>query len=220
MTRTRILYARQTDSAIIRPFFQNERIKTWYDYYLPIIVSQTSSQYSNEDSVSIFWMCWSLTTLQPLWVILCRLPEKGRKEIEETVGETKERDREERGTGMKAKKQKKQKHFPSILTCYKDSRPCPTVSQYQLDACVHFNLLSKIKEFSNPWHRSEHFLRWGGAYPLGTHSQCQWMHLIIRNSNTYSLGVGIRTVSEILNFMWTGGGGAYPGGSWIECVLS
>ena len=46
-------------------------------------------------------------TLQPLWVILCRLPEKGRKEIEETVGETKERDREERGTGMKAKKQKK-----------------------------------------------------------------------------------------------------------------
>ena len=25
---------------------------------------------------------------------------------------------------------------PSTLTCYKDSRPCPTVSQYQLDALV------------------------------------------------------------------------------------
>ena len=32
-------------------------------------------------------------TGQPLWVILCRLPEKGRKEI---VEEMKERDREER----------------------------------------------------------------------------------------------------------------------------
>ena len=29
-------------------------------------------------------------TLQPLWVILCHLPEKGRREIEEIVGEMKE----------------------------------------------------------------------------------------------------------------------------------
>ena len=36
-----------------------------------------------------------------------RLPEKGRKETEEIVGEMKEWDREERGTGMKEKKQKK-----------------------------------------------------------------------------------------------------------------
>ena len=28
------------------------------------------------------------------------------------------------------------KHSPSTLTCYKDSRPRPTVSQYQLDAPV------------------------------------------------------------------------------------
>ena len=47
-----------------------------------------------------------LTTDQPLWVILCRLPEKGRKKIEE-IEEMKERDREERETGMKVKKQKK-----------------------------------------------------------------------------------------------------------------
>ena len=32
---------------------------------------------------------------------MCRLPEKGRKEIEEIVEEMKEGDREERGTGMK-----------------------------------------------------------------------------------------------------------------------
>ena len=42
-----------------------------------------------------------------LWVILCPLPEKGRKEIEEIVEEMKEMDREERGTGMKVNKQKK-----------------------------------------------------------------------------------------------------------------
>ena len=38
-----------------------------------------------------------------LWVILCRLPEKGRKDIKEIVEEMKERAMEERGTGMKVK---------------------------------------------------------------------------------------------------------------------
>ena len=52
-------------------------------------------------------MCWGLTTRQPLWVIWCRLPEKGRKEIEEIVEEMKETIREEIGAGMKVKKQKK-----------------------------------------------------------------------------------------------------------------
>ena len=42
-----------------------------------------------------------------LWIILCRLPEKGRKEIEEIVEEMKEREREERGTRIKVKKHKK-----------------------------------------------------------------------------------------------------------------
>ena len=49
-------------------------------------------------------------TRQPLWVILCRLQEKGRKEIEDTVQEMKERGMEERGTGMKVKKQEKQEY--------------------------------------------------------------------------------------------------------------
>ena len=55
----------------------------------------------------IDWLYWGLTTHQPLWVILCRLPEKERKEAEETAEEMKERDREEERTGMKVKKQKK-----------------------------------------------------------------------------------------------------------------
>ena len=42
-----------------------------------------------------------------LVVILFRLPEKGREEIEEIVEEMKERHREDRGTGMKVKKQTK-----------------------------------------------------------------------------------------------------------------
>ena len=46
-------------------------------------------------------------TGQPLWAILSHLPEKGGKEIEEIVEEMKEREREERETGMKVKKQKK-----------------------------------------------------------------------------------------------------------------
>ena len=40
---------------------------------------------------SIDRLCWGLMTRQPFWVILCRLREKGRKEIEETVEEMKEK---------------------------------------------------------------------------------------------------------------------------------
>ena len=43
-------------------------------------------------------------TRQPLWVILCCLPEKGRKDTEEVVEEMKDRDREEKEAGMKVKK--------------------------------------------------------------------------------------------------------------------
>ena len=42
---------------------------------------------------------------------MCHLPEKGRKEIEEIVKEMKERDREERETGIKVKKAEEIKTF-------------------------------------------------------------------------------------------------------------
>ena len=48
-----------------------------------------------------------LMTRQPLWVTLCRLLEKGRKEIEEMVEEIKDRGREERGTGIKVNRRNK-----------------------------------------------------------------------------------------------------------------
>ena len=48
-----------------------------------------------------------------MWAILCRLPEKGRKEIERIVEAIKERDRE-RGTGMKVKKIEQNKNIPPL----------------------------------------------------------------------------------------------------------
>ena len=58
-----------------------------------------------------YWLCWGLTTRQPLWVILCHLPEKGRKVIEEIVEEIKERDREERNRN-ESEETKEIKIFP------------------------------------------------------------------------------------------------------------
>ena len=55
--------------------------------------------------------------------------------IEEIVEEIKERDREERNRN-ESEETEEIKIFPIYITCYKDSRPCPTVSQYQLDAPV------------------------------------------------------------------------------------
>ena len=83
----------------------------------------------------IDWLCWGLMTSQSLWAILCRLPEKGRREIEEIVEKKKERDRGE----MKMNESEETEEiitFPSTLTCCKDSGPWPTVSQSQLDALV------------------------------------------------------------------------------------
>ena len=54
-----------------------------------------------------FLIVLGLATRQPLLVILWSLPEKGRKEIDETEEEMKEMDSEERGTGMKVNKHKK-----------------------------------------------------------------------------------------------------------------
>ena len=50
-------------------------------------------------------------------------PREREKKIEEIVEEMKERDREERGTGMKVKKQKKLKHF----SCFRDDPFMPSV---------------------------------------------------------------------------------------------
>ena len=53
--------------------------------------------------------------------------EQGRKRKMNENEETEEK---------KKKKKKKKKHPPSTHICCKDSRPCPIISQYQLDAPV------------------------------------------------------------------------------------
>ena len=45
-----------------------------------------------EESLDMSVLCWGLTARQPLWIILYRLPEKERTEIEEIVEEMKGRD--------------------------------------------------------------------------------------------------------------------------------
>ena len=71
------------------------------------IYLDTIASYWIYSSIVTFWLCWGLTTRHP-WGSFCVVSQrKGRKEIEERVEEMKERDREERGTGMKVKKQKK-----------------------------------------------------------------------------------------------------------------
>ena len=47
---------------------------------------------------------------------------------DESEGQGRKRNRNEREETQELKA------FPSTLTCYKDSKPCPTVTQYQLDA--------------------------------------------------------------------------------------
>ena len=81
------------------------------------------------------WLCWGLTTRQPLWVILCRLPERGRKETEESRRDEREGQGRKRNRNESEETEEIKHHLPT-LTCYKDSRPCQTVSQYQLDAPV------------------------------------------------------------------------------------
>ena len=54
------------------------------------------SSVSIKKVVCSFWLSLGLSTRQPLWVILCHLPEKGRKEIEEIVEEMKEGQRSKR----------------------------------------------------------------------------------------------------------------------------
>ena len=48
-----------------------------------------------------------------------------RRAVREGQGRKRNRNESEETEGIK--------HSPSTLTCYKDSRPCPTVSQYQLE---------------------------------------------------------------------------------------
>ena len=75
-------------------------------------------------------LCWGLTTRQPLWVILCRLPEREKSDRRDSRRDEREEQGRKRNRN-ESEETEEIKTFP-----LKDSRPCPTVSQYQLDAPV------------------------------------------------------------------------------------
>ena len=78
--------------------------------------------------VVFFLLSWGLTTRQPLWVIFCRLPEKGRREIEGIVEEMKERDRGEREMNEREETEEI-KTFPLYPYLLQGYQALPTVSQ-------------------------------------------------------------------------------------------
>ena len=49
------------------------------------ICCRYSLEASCQDTLLLLLLCWDLTTHQPLWVILCRLTEKGRRELVEEM---------------------------------------------------------------------------------------------------------------------------------------
>ena len=63
-------------------------------------------------------------------------PRERGKEIEEIVEEMKEREREKKREKTENEGTEEIITFSPTLTCCKDSSPCPTVSQCQLDAPV------------------------------------------------------------------------------------
>ena len=93
---------------------------------------QISSQYiatAADQSCTLIVLWFNDTSTLVGHFFVWRLPEKGRKEREEIVEEIKERDREERGTGMKVKKQKK------LEMCQYDT-DAPTQGHPHPRACI------------------------------------------------------------------------------------
>ena len=78
-------------------------------------------------------------TCQPLWVILCCLPEKGRREIEKIVEEMKRGAGEKEENEWKWRNRRNKNIPPPPLPAEFEMQAlptCPTVSQYQLGALV------------------------------------------------------------------------------------
>ena len=59
-------------------------------------------------------VCLRTGTRQPFWVILCRLPEKGRKEIEEIVVAMKEEGQEKKRNRNESEETEEIKTFPHL----------------------------------------------------------------------------------------------------------
>ena len=74
------LWANCADDKLMMIFLFLPENRLWY--FMQIVFYEDIFKLSSDDlnwPVYIHWLSWGLTTRQPLWVILCRLPEKGRK---------------------------------------------------------------------------------------------------------------------------------------------
>ena len=93
-------------------YCQSKIAHSQYEYFLAKAVSKYSS-YQSETKywcTDRNWLCWGLMTRQPLWVILCHLPEKGRKVI---VDVRKARDWEKEEQKWKWRN-RRNKNFPPL----------------------------------------------------------------------------------------------------------
>ena len=87
-------------------------------------------------------------TCQPLWVILCRLPEKGRKrDRRDSRGDETERQGRKRNRN-ESEETEEIKTFPSTLTCYKDS----SLAQLYANISWKPQWRKKHDDFAPPYH--------------------------------------------------------------------
>ena len=111
-----------------------------------------------------------------MWVILCHLPEKGRREAEQDSRDGREGQARKRNKTESEETEEIIKYSSSIPACCKGSRPCPTVSQYQLDALVtqdtrHFCLtqppykILRVNMVIRMWNKGCTMRMGIGAYP-------------------------------------------------------
>ena len=61
------------------------------------------------------WLCCGFSAHQPLWVILCRLQEKGRKEIVEEMKEREQGRKKYRNESEETEEIKTSPHYPYLL---------------------------------------------------------------------------------------------------------
>ena len=87
-------------------------------------------------NLGFFLLIWGLTTRQPLWVILYRLPEKREKRDGRDIRGDESEGQGRKRNGNESEETEEIKTFPLHPYLLKDSRPCPTVSPYLFDSLV------------------------------------------------------------------------------------
>ena len=81
-----------------------------------------------------FLLCWKFNDTSTLVEhFVSSLRERAKRDRRDSRRDEREKQGRKRNKN-ESEKTGEIKTFPSTLTYYKDSRPCPTVSQYQLDA--------------------------------------------------------------------------------------